>query len=166
MYHTISEFLQDWKVESELTLKIFCSLTDKSLNQAIPDYRRTIGRLAWHIAGSIGKMMRMAGSPIKAVEETEGIPLSAAKIQADYQTASANMSNKINNDWSDASLKDEVNMFGRNMTRADILKMIITHQIHHRAQLTVLMRQAGLKVSGIYGPSYEEWEKVGMKPRE
>jgi uncharacterized damage-inducible protein DinB len=30
--------------------------------------------------------------------------------------------------------------------------------------MTVLMRQAGIKVPGIYGPSKEEWEAMGIKP--
>jgi uncharacterized damage-inducible protein DinB len=32
--------------------------------------------------------------------------------------------------------------------------------------MTVLMRQAGLKVPGIYGPSREEWVKIGMTAPE
>ncbi|MBE0644676.1 MAG: hypothetical protein IH600_11400 [Bacteroidetes bacterium] len=32
------------------------------------------------------------------------------------------------------------------------------------AQLTVLMRQAGLLVPGIYGPSREEWSTYGLPP--
>jgi uncharacterized damage-inducible protein DinB len=41
--------------------------------------------------------------------------------------------------------------------------MIIKHIIHHRGQMTVLMRQAGLKVPGVYGPAREEWEKIGLE---
>jgi len=40
------------------------------------------------------------------------------------------------------------------------------HQTHHRAQMTVLMRQAGLKVPGVYGPSREEWSQMGMPPHK
>jgi uncharacterized damage-inducible protein DinB len=32
--------------------------------------------------------------------------------------------------------------------------------------MTVLMRQAGLKVPGIYGPSREEWSQFGMPPQK
>jgi len=28
----------------------------------------------------------------------------------------------------------------------------------------VLMRQAGLRVPGVYGPAKEEWESYGMEP--
>ena len=30
--------------------------------------------------------------------------------------------------------------------------------------MTVLMRQAGLKVPGVYGPAREEWAEFGMQP--
>jgi uncharacterized damage-inducible protein DinB len=32
--------------------------------------------------------------------------------------------------------------------------------------MTVLMRQAGLPVPGLYGPSKEEWAAMGMSPME
>lgn len=37
------------------------------------------------------------------------------------------------------------------------------YQIHHRGQMTVLMRQTGLKVSDVNGPSREEVADIGMK---
>ena len=166
MYHTITEFLEDWKAESELTLKVFKNLNDESLSKPISDYRRTIGRLAWHITGAIGEMMRTAGSQIDASEDTLEMPSSAAAIYLEYEKASGNFIEKLNKDWTDASLKEEVNMYGAMWTREFTLKVIITHQIHHRAQLTVLMRLAGLKVPGIYGPSYEEWQQYGMEAQK
>jgi hypothetical protein len=32
--------------------------------------------------------------------------------------------------------------------------------------MTVLMRQAGLKVPGVYGPAREEWAGMGMQAPE
>ena len=32
--------------------------------------------------------------------------------------------------------------------------------------MTVLMRQTGLPVPGVYGPSLEEWEAYGMPPQK
>ena len=40
----------------------------------------------------------------------------------------------------------------------------LSHQTHHRGQMTVLMRQAGLTVPGVYGPAREEWAAMGMEP--
>ena len=44
------------------------------------------------------------------------------------------------------------------------LAVLVRHQAHHRGQMTVLMRQAGLKVPGVYGPAREEWAEFGMQP--
>lgn len=44
-----------------------------------------------------------------------------------------------------------------NAPRAAIVRtMGISHSIHHRAQLTVYLRQLGVPVPGIYGPSADE----------
>ena len=40
--------------------------------------------------------------------------------------------------------------------RADLLRMFLHDQIHHRGQLSVLLRMAGAKVPSIYGPSKDE----------
>ncbi|MGB5893715.1 MAG: DinB family protein, partial [Ignavibacteriaceae bacterium] len=37
---------------------------------------------------------------------------------------------------------------------------------HHRGQLTVIMRLAGLKVLGVYGPAGEERANMGIKAQE
>lgn len=50
--------------------------------------------------------------------------------------------------------------------RGTTLGIIISHQIHHRAQLTIVMRLNGLKVPGVYGPSKEEWKGYGMPAQE
>ena len=44
------------------------------------------------------------------------------------------------------------------------LQVLVVHQAHHRGQMTVLMRQAGLTVPGVYGPAREEWTTYGMQP--
>jgi uncharacterized damage-inducible protein DinB len=46
------------------------------------------------------------------------------------------------------------------------LQALISHEIHHRGQMAVPRRQAGLQVPGIYGPAREEWEAYGMPTQE
>gem|GEM_PF-5815448 len=60
----------------------------------------------------------------------------------------------------------EDNMYGEVWKKGQTLIYLLLHQTHHRGQMTVLMRQAGLKVSGIYGPAKEEWEAMGMPALE
>jgi uncharacterized damage-inducible protein DinB len=63
-------------------------------------------------------------------------------------------------------LNDDISAYGQTWKKGMILKMLNGHQIHHRGQMTVLMRQAGLKVPGVYGPSKEEWAAYGMPAQE
>jgi uncharacterized damage-inducible protein DinB len=57
-------------------------------------------------------------------------------------------------------------MYGEKWKRGTTLGVLAMHQAHHRGQATVLMRQAGLKVPGVYGPAREEWSAMGMTPPE
>jgi uncharacterized damage-inducible protein DinB len=164
MFNTINDFLTDWEAESGLTLKVLKNLTDESLNKPIPGYRRTIGGLAWHITGAIGEMMKKSGNDLHTADEDEPLPAEAAKLYSLYEAAAKTLSDELKKSWTDASLNDKVNMYGETWTKEFILRVIITHQIHHRAQLTVLMSIAGLPVPGTYGPSYIEWQQMGREP--
>jgi len=77
-----------------------------------------------------------------------------------------NLLSKIKESWNDETLFVEDDMYGENWKRGTTLAVIINHQIHHRAQLTVVMRLLGLKVPGIYGPAKEEWKDLGMTVEE
>jgi uncharacterized damage-inducible protein DinB len=165
MYHTINEFLKDWKYESEATLKVFNNLTDKSLAKKNSEIGRTIGRLAWHITVTVDEMLGSAGVSIETLEDDNNYPKSVKEILRKYQEISDNLLEKLPQVWNDDSLKEKVNMYGEQWTKEAVLTSLIKHQIHHRAQMIPLMRQAGLKVPGIYGPSYEEWKAMGMEPK-
>lgn len=66
--------------------------------------------------------------------------------------------------WSDAQLTDAINLYGQDFQKGRLLASLIRHQAHHRGQLTVLMRQVGLQVPGIYGPAREDWAAMGRAP--
>jgi uncharacterized damage-inducible protein DinB len=57
-------------------------------------------------------------------------------------------------------------MYGERWTRGFTLFASLLHEVHHRGQMTVLMRQAGLAVPGTAGPSKQEWAQWGMAPPE
>ena len=166
MYHTIKEFLDDWKNESESTLKVFANLTDETLNHRITPKGRTIGRLAWHITATIGEMLNRTGLKFEELKDDYSFPPHAADIIDNYKSASNSLTEHLSKEWTDESLLEQVNMYGEMWPKEAVLISLIKHQIHHRAQMTVIMRAAGLKVPGIYGPAYEEWQQYDMKPME
>lgn len=166
MYRTINEFVADCELESAGTYKILSALTDESLKQKVYEEGRSIGFLAWHIVTAIGEMMNRTGLSVKAFDENSEPPVSAKEIAETYKEVSDSLKDEITKKWNDDSLKVEVDMYGEKWLNEVTLAILIRHEVHHRAQLTVLMRQAGLKVPGVYGPSKEEWAAMGMEPQK
>ncbi len=164
MYATIDSFVEDWKGESATTLRVLRIMTDASLGQMVVPEGRSLGFIAWHLVLTIGEMGGKAGLPVSAPREDSPTPGRAGEIVAAYETASRSLSGEARKLWSDRMLQEELQMYGRTWRRGSVLTSIVRHQIHHRGQMTVLMRQAGLLVPGIYGPSREEWAKMGMEP--
>ena len=94
------------------------------------------------------------------------LPATAAAIVAGYEATSASLLPAIRASWTDETLQQSDEMYGDTWKRGLTLTVLICHQTHHRGQMTVLMRQAGLKVPGIYGPAREEWAGMGLAPPE
>ena len=166
MIRTIQDFEYHWSQELEATQKIFKHITDKSLSQAITPQNRTLGRLAWHITTTISEMMSKTGLVIAGPNPESPVPSSAKAIFNAYNEAAISLLEQVKSKWTDATLLVEDEMYGEKWKRGDTLMSLLFHQIHHRGQMIVLMRQAGLNVPGIYGPAREEWAAYGMKEPE
>jgi uncharacterized damage-inducible protein DinB len=162
MYTKVSEFLQDWKKESETTLKVLSNLTDDSLKQKVTPEGRDIAYIAWHIVITIGEMMNKSGLSVDAPAEDSDPPASASEIKNKYESVAKSLSAEVETKWTDAMMSDELDLYGEKWKRSFLCEALVKHEIHHRGQLTILMRQAGLKVPGTYGPAKEEWSAYGM----
>lgn len=164
MFRTIEDFEQNWTHESASTQKQMDQLTDASLSQAVADDHRTLGRIAWHIVTTIPEMMPHTGLKLPAVDPKAPVPKTAEEIKKAYATVSKELLEQIKANWDDASLQIEDDLYGEKWKRGNTLLILIKHEVHHRGQMTVLMRQAGLKVPGFYGPAKEEWVNYGGQP--
>lgn len=158
MYHSISEFVQDWGQEQGLTLKVLEALSDQSLGQAVSDtQKRTLGELGWHLVGALDVMLGAAGLQINGPEYKRPTPASAAEIVNAYRQMSDAVASALKEQWSDEKLGERIVLFGHiDTTYAGVLQTVVRHQIHHRGQMTILMRQAGVVPPGVYGPNEEE----------
>ena len=166
MYSKVTEFIEDWEYESESTLKVLEQLTDDSLNKKFNDNVRTPGRLAWHIVTTLGEMVQRTGLKFDATPEDAPLPSTLKEICDEYKRSSDGMLNAVKKEWKDESLMEDVNLYGQKWKKGKVLSVLVNHQIHHRGQLTVVMRLAGLKVPGVYGPAKEEWANMGMEAQE
>jgi uncharacterized damage-inducible protein DinB len=163
MFRRVQDFLETWAHERAATLKILTALTDASLAQAVTTDHRTLGRLAWHVATTCAEMMERTGLRVGGPSHEAAPPSSAAAIAATYEKASQAVADGVAS-WADATLDVEDDMYGQKWARGMTLMALVVHQVHHRGQMTVLMRQAGLRVPGVYGPSRDEWARMGMQP--
>ncbi len=161
MFRKIEDFQKVWTYEAEMTGKVIHALTDESLAQKVSADGRDLGFLGWHITATLGEMLGLVGLTIDAPHHDSERPSSAAEIAAAYDKGSRSVSDQIAANWTDETLLQTDEMYGDTWSRGLTLFYLITHQTHHRGQMTVLMRQAGLAVPGVYGPSKEEWAAMG-----
>ena len=161
MLRKIEDFQKDWAYEVEMTGKVLNALTDEALGQKVYEGGRDLGFLGWHLTQTLGEMLGLVGLKIDAPSNDLPRPDSAAEIATAYEKAAKSVADEVAANWTDETLLQTDEMYGETWTRGLTLFYLITHQTHHRGQMTVLMRQAGVPVPGIYGPSKEEWAAFG-----
>lgn len=162
MYRQIEDFKRDWQYETEQTVKLFQNLTNESLNQKVTENGSSLGFLAWHLVQTMGEMLGLVGLEIDAPDFETSVPNSKEEIISAFEKAGNSVKDEVSKNWNDETLLQKDDMYGEVWTRGQTLYYLTLHQAHHRGQITVLMRQAGLKVVGIYGPAQEEWVEQGM----
>ena len=166
MYRKIDDFLAAWESESRATRKVLDAITDEALRQGVLEGHRTLGRIAWHLVTTIPEMMVHTGLSFSTVSPDAPVPAGAGEIAKAYAAVAEELLKQVRANWTDETLSAEDEMYGEKWARGQSARVLIDHQTHHRGQMTVLMRQAGLKVPGVYGPSKEEWAGYGAPPPE
>ena len=161
MFRKIEDFKKAWDYEAEMTGKLLLELTDASLGQKVNEDGRTLGFLTWHLTMTLNEMLGLVGLTIDAPAPDSECPSSAVEIARVYGIGGKSVGDEVVANWTDETLLIEDEMYGETWARGITLFYLIAHQAHHRGQMSVLMRQAGLRLPGIYGPAKEEWVALG-----
>jgi uncharacterized damage-inducible protein DinB len=154
MYRNAEDFLEDWVATSAGTLAVMKAITDEKMNTAIVEGHNSLGWLAWHLVGSAGAFGHFAGLQIPGVERGTPVPAHMAEIVEKYEAVIEAYNREVKA-LSDEQMTEEINGFGRMTPRGKFLRKLLDHETHHRGQMTVLLRQAGLAVPGVLGPTRE-----------
>lgn len=162
MFQTLDHFLATWEFEANATQKLLNTLTDESLKQEITTENWTLGRIAWHTVTAIRVITLNTSLAFEAPAKDYPVPASAQFIADSYLQASTAFIQALKTQWNDSIMGENIEFLGQQIPNGSLLMFLLQHQSHHRGQMIVLMRQAGLDVPGIYGPSKEEWAKYGM----
>lgn len=162
MYHNANEFLDMYGWEADCTARVLGALTDESLSQKKADAEGhpTLGGLAWHVATCPSYVLAQIELPMPEFEHEIPAGTSLDRIQSIH----ADQVERVKANVAKLTPED-LNKVYRVFDRMDwpawqLLASLISHEVHHRGQMTVLMRQAGLTVPNIYGPNYEETQEM------
>lgn len=166
MFRHLDDFQICWKEESAKSLEVFNAIPDGAMRTAITPEHRDLRRLAWHLVESLIEMPGHCGLKIEGAHRIQGgfigdPPSTMKEIAEAYSAAAASLGEGLKA-WTDEDLEREDELYGEHWKRGFTLFVLVMHQTHHRGQMTVLMRQAGLIVPGIYGPAKEGWAAYGM----
>jgi uncharacterized damage-inducible protein DinB len=157
MFGSIDQFAEVWRGESELTRRVLIGLDDAALPTRLGGESRSVGELAWHIVTAIREIGGRTGLPLTGPRREMPPPETVAALAAAYDRAATELDRAVRAAWSDADLLVTDDLYGEQWRRGATLFVLVCHQIHHRGQLTVLMRHADLSVPSVYGPSGDEW---------
>lgn len=158
MTKNLTELLGYFKLEARITERLFTHLTDASLAQRVTEKDRSLGEIAWHLVTSIPEMLRYLGLEVAGPPPDASVPISARELVEAYRHVSQAALTAMAHSWTDASLGEVHEVYGYRWTKAQTVWALLFHQTHHRGAMTVLMRQAGLKLPDIYGPSRDSEE--------
>ncbi len=156
MYNNAQEFLGVYGWESKTTASVLSALTDATLAQdKAPGHNTTAGDLAWHIATAPVYMLNQVGFSIDPALGQKPEQLTVAAINAAYAKINAQVMEQAA-----GKSPEDIAMLHRVFDMMDwstgqTMGIMMHHEIHHRGQLSVMMRQAGLVVPSIYGPTHE-----------
>lgn len=154
MYRKVEDFMADWSASAKGTLKVLEAITDEKKDYAIVEGHNSLQWLAWHLVSVAGAFGQFAKLQIPAPGPDMQMPGTMAEIVDYYKQIMTAYEQEVPKLF-DEQLEEEVPAFGGSMLRGKLLRILIDHQTHHRGQMTVLLRQAGLTVPPVMGPTAE-----------
>jgi uncharacterized damage-inducible protein DinB len=158
----IDGLLQELDHEAKTTRRLLERVPNDDLGWRPHKKARTLGELALHVAGTPGSVAALASQPdVQAPDFKDAVPQSASELIPAHDESIAS-AKRLLGGMDDAALNAMWRM-KRNgqdviaMPRAALLRSImLNHWYHHRGQLSVYLRQLGVAIPSIYGPSADE----------
>jgi uncharacterized damage-inducible protein DinB len=152
-------FLSAWDREAEKTLKLLRALPVTQYDFRPDASGRSIGELAWHLAeGDAYMSLGVAKGEFNMTAKPPNIerPRTVEALAPGYERIHREAVERIRG-LKPEDLDRSLPFFGTTVPIRTILwEYIISHEIHHRGQLTLMCRLAGGTAPGLYGPNREE----------
>jgi len=160
----IDGMLRELEEEARTTRRVLERVPDNRLGWRPHEKSRTLSQLALHIAMVPGAVAEFVASPSPAQAPQFGqdpSPTSSSELMPALDQSIAK-AKKVLGGMDDATLMatwrmmhGERELFA--VPRAVMLRSImLNHWYHHRGQLTVYLRELGVPLASVYGPSADE----------
>ena len=156
--------IQELEMEAATTRRVLERVPDGKMDWKPAEKSRTLGQLAMHIAQTPGSVASLAASNPASLPTFGGPDPSAANagellaaLDASVAQAKATLAG-----MDDAALTESWSVKAGDRTvfsapRIGFLRSImLNHWYHHRGQLSVYLRELGVPLPSIYGPSADE----------
>jgi uncharacterized damage-inducible protein DinB len=159
----IDTMLHELEHESHTTRRVLERVPDGQLTWKPHEKARTLGQLALHVAMVPGAVAELFASPSPAqVPQFKDPPLDRASELIPALDESLAKAKRVLGGMDDTTamsmwrlMNGEREIFAQ--PRAALLRSImLNHWYHHRGQLTVYLRELGVAIPSIYGPSADE----------
>jgi uncharacterized damage-inducible protein DinB len=160
----IDSMLQELEQEALTTRRVLERVPNDQLAWRPHEKSRTLGQLALHVATVPGSVAEFAAlpSPVQVPEfSEEETPDSTAELVPALEQSVAT-ARRVLGGMDDATLMTTWRMVQADrdivsVPRIGFLRSVmLNHWYHHRGQLTVYLRELGVPVPAIYGPSADE----------
>jgi len=159
----IDGMLQEFEQETQTTRRVLERVPDNQLAWRPHEKARTLGELALHVAMVPGGVAELVASPspAQAPQFTDLTPTSASELIPALDQSVAKVKAVLGG-MDDAALMETWRLMQGDrellaVPRVAMLRSVmLNHWYHHRGQLTVYLRELGVPIPSIYGPSADE----------
>jgi uncharacterized damage-inducible protein DinB len=159
----IDGMLQELEMEAQTTRRVLERVPDHKLGWRPQEKARSLGQLAWHVATVPGSVAELAAasSPAQVPQFSDPSPKSASELVPALEESTAKVKKALGG-MNDAALTSTWRLMQGDrellaLPRIAFLRSImLNHWYHHRGQLTAYLRELGVAIPSIYGPSADE----------
>lgn len=154
----LESFLEIWDRETEKTVSLLETLPKDGYDFRPDPEGRSLGELAWHLAeGEAYGSFFIERGGMSRDERPPGMtrPKTVAELAPEFARVHREARERLRN-LTNEDLDRTIKGFSGDTPIRDMLwDFILLHNVHHRGQLTLLIRGAGAQPVGMFGPTRE-----------
>ena len=154
----LERYIEIWEREHAKTMKTLEALPADGYDFRPDPEGRSLGELAWHLAeGEAYGSFFIERGGFTRDERPPGIerPRKVEELAPAYQRVHDDALARVRKVGAE-DLDRSIPSFAGETTIRDLMwDFILLHGIHHRGQLTMLVRQSGARPVGLFGPTRE-----------